>query len=54
MSRTLASVASPNGIVFVCSTHSKKEYGKDFTFSEITLFGGYRHYGLQAKAGDIR
>src|SRR5439155_25599925 len=41
------------GFVFVRYTHGKREYGKDFTFSEVTPFGHYRHYGLQAKAGDI-
>jgi hypothetical protein len=35
-------------------THGTREYGKDFTFSELTQFGDFRHYGLQAKAGDIR
>lgn len=35
-------------------THGTREYGKDFTFSEMTAFGDFRHYGLQAKAGDIR
>lgn len=35
-------------------THGKKEYGKDFTFSEITKFGNLRHFGLQAKAGNLR
>jgi hypothetical protein len=30
-----------------------KEYGKDFTFSELTPFGHFRHYGLQAKAGNV-
>jgi hypothetical protein len=30
-----------------------REYGKDFTFSELTPFGHLRHYGLQAKAGDV-
>ncbi len=34
-------------------THGVKEYGKDFTFSEMTKFGNLRHYGLQVKAGDI-
>lgn len=38
---------------FVRYTHGKKEYGKDFTFSENSPFGGLRHYGLQAKAGDV-
>lgn len=41
------------GFLFVRYTHGKKEYGKDFTFSEVTPFGNHRHYGLQAKAGDI-
>lgn len=34
-------------------THGVKEFGKDFTFSEPTKYGSLRHYGLQAKAGDI-
>lgn len=33
--------------------HSKHEYGKDITFSEITQFGTRRNYGVQAKAGDL-
>jgi len=41
------------GFVFVRYTHGRREYGKDFTFSEVTPFGQYRHYGLQAKAGDV-
>ena len=41
------------GFVFVRYTHGRREYGKDFTFSELTPFGHYRHYGLQAKAGDV-
>ena len=41
------------GFVFVRYAHGKREYGKDFTFSELTPFGHYRHYGLQAKAGDV-
>lgn len=41
------------GFVFVRYTHGKREYGKDFTFSELTSFGHNRHYGLQAKAGDV-
>jgi len=41
------------GFLFVRYTHGKKEYGKDFTFSEPTRFGTHRHYGLQAKAGDV-
>jgi len=42
------------GFLFVRYAHGKKEYGKDFTSSEITPFGNHRHYGLQAKAGDIK
>ena len=34
-------------------TQGDREYGKDFTFSEVIPFGAMRHYGLQAKAGDI-
>lgn len=41
------------GFLFVRYTHGKKEYGKDFTFSEVTPFGNHRHYGLQAKAGNV-
>ncbi len=33
--------------------HGIKEYGKDYTFSELTTFGDLRHYGLQAKAGNL-
>jgi len=39
--------------LFVRYTHGRREYGKDFTFSENTTFGGFRHYGLQAKAGNV-
>jgi hypothetical protein len=41
------------GFLNVRFSHGAKEYGKDFTFSEMTPFGVLRHYGLQAKAGDI-
>ena len=41
------------GFVSVRYTHSKREYDKDFTSSELTPFGHFRHYGLQAKAGDV-
>jgi hypothetical protein len=41
------------GFLFVRYTHGTREYGKDFTFSESTRFGHHRHYGLQAKAGDV-
>jgi len=34
-------------------TQGAREFGKDFTFSELTPFGVLRHYGLQAKAGDV-
>ena len=39
--------------VSVRYTQGDREYGRDFTFSEMTAFGAMRHYGLQAKAGDI-
>jgi len=42
------------GFVDVRYTHGRKEYGKDFTFSEPNKFGNLNHYGLQAKAGNIR
>ena len=42
------------GFVAVHYTQGAREYGKDFTFSEPTRFGHLRHYGLQAKAGDVR
>lgn len=38
---------------FLYDTPTAREYGKDFTFSELTTFGHHRHYGLQAKAGDV-
>jgi hypothetical protein len=41
------------GFLSVRYTHGTREYGKDFTFSEPTPFGVLRHYGLQAKAGDV-
>lgn len=34
-------------------TQGTREHGRDFTFSELTPFGAMRHYGLQAKAGDV-
>jgi len=37
----------------VSFNHGTKEFGKDYTFSELTPFGDLRHYGLQAKAGNI-
>ena len=39
--------------VSVRYTQGDREYGRDFTFSELTAFGAMRHYGLQAKAGDV-
>jgi hypothetical protein len=41
------------GFLCVHYTHGTREYGKDFTFSELTPFGVLRHYGLQAKAGNV-
>jgi hypothetical protein len=41
------------GFVSVRYLHGVREYGKDFTFSEVSPFSHLRHYGLQAKAGDI-
>lgn len=41
------------GFLLVRYTHGRREYGKDFTFTEATPFGNQRHYGLQAKAGNI-
>jgi len=35
-------------------SHGRREYGRDFIFSETTPFGGTRFYGIQVKAGDIR
>lgn len=33
--------------------HGKKEYGRDFLFSEINKFGETRYYGMQVKAGNV-
>lgn len=41
------------GFSDVRDRQGKLEFGKDFTFSETTKFGDQRHYGLQAKAGNI-
>ena len=41
------------GFLAVRYTHGVSENGRDFTFSELTSFGVMRHYGLQAKAGDV-
>ncbi|MDP3444649.1 MAG: hypothetical protein Q8T08_17470 [Ignavibacteria bacterium] len=42
------------GFLDVRFSHGVKEYGKDFTFSELTKFGNLRHFALQAKAGNMR
>ena len=34
--------------------HGVREYGKDFTFSELTKFGNLRHFAIQAKAGNLK
>jgi hypothetical protein len=49
----LAPLLRRMGFLSVRYTHGVREYGKDFTFSELTPFGVMRHYGLQAKAGDV-
>lgn len=49
----LAPLLRRMGFESVRYTHGRKEYGKDFTFSELTKFGDLRHYGLQAKAGNV-
>lgn len=41
------------GFTDVDYQHGRREYGKDFTFTETTPFGTPRFYGLQAKKGDI-
>jgi hypothetical protein len=49
----LAPLLRRMGFLSVRYLHGTREYGKDFTFSELTPFGYLRHYGLQAKAGDV-
>ena len=49
----LAPLLRRMGFMTVRYRHGTKEYGKDFTFSELTPFGQMRHYGLQAKAGNV-
>lgn len=49
----LAPLIRRMGFVTVRYRHGTKEYGKDFTFSELTPFVQLRHYGLQAKAGNV-
>ena len=34
-------------------THGTQEFGKDFTFSELTSFGNLRHFGMQVKTGNM-
>jgi hypothetical protein len=48
----IASLLRKMGFVDITQSHGSREYGKDFTFSEMTPFGILRHYGLQAKAGN--
>jgi hypothetical protein len=41
------------GFQHVVFNHGRKEFGKDFTFSELDKFGQMRHYGVQVKSGNI-
>ena len=50
----LAPLLRRMGFTSVKYTQGPREFGRDFTFSERTFFGFLRHYGLQAKAGDVR
>lgn len=34
-------------------SHGRKEYGKDFTFSELDKFGQVKYYGIQVKVGNV-
>ena len=43
----LQSLLRGMGFLFVRYTHGKREYGKDFTFSELTLIGRHRLYGCK-------
>jgi hypothetical protein len=49
----LAPLLRRMGFLSVRYLQGAREYGKDFTFSELTPFGHLRHYRLQAKAGDV-
>lgn len=49
----LAPLLRRMGFLSVRYTQGAREFGKDFTFSELTPFGFLRHYGLQAKADDV-
>lgn len=42
------------GFLDVRYTHGVGEFGKDFTFSEMTKFGEVRYCALQAKAGAVK
>lgn len=42
------------GFLDVRYNHGTKEYGKDFTYSQLTPFGNLKHYGVQVKAGNMR
>jgi len=33
--------------------HGRREFGKDFTFSELSKFGNLRHFAIQVKAGNV-
>ncbi len=50
----LAPLLRRMGFSSVRYVQGNREYGRDFTFSEPTRFGDLRHFGLQAKAGDVR
>ena len=41
------------GFRSIVYNHGTKEFGKDFTFSEIDKFEQIRHYGVQVKIGNI-
>ena len=41
------------GFIDVKYNHSKREFGKDVTFSDIDKFGVRRNHGVQVKAGDL-
>lgn len=49
----LAPLLRRMGFLSVRYIQGAREYGRDFTFSELTPFGNLRHYGLQSKAGDV-
>jgi hypothetical protein len=49
----LAPLLRRMGFLAIHYTQGAREYGKDFTFSELSPFGHLRHYGLQAKAGNV-